>query len=155
MSINNKSLHKRNKFTPEEDKKLIELVKEYGTDNWYLISKKLPGRKSRQCRDRWTFYLDPNIKKDEWTKEEDMLLLQKQEELGPCWRKIASFFNKRTEISIKNRWNKLERKNKHEVSYNDSNMMFNLKLNIDDDLFDFPFDNSQKEFEEFDFPSYL
>ena len=32
-------MHKRNKFTPEEDKKLIELVKEYGTDNWYLISK--------------------------------------------------------------------------------------------------------------------
>jgi hypothetical protein len=34
------------------------------------------GRSGKQCRERWHNQLDPNIKKDGWTDEEDRVLMQ-------------------------------------------------------------------------------
>jgi len=50
-------------WTEEEDRKVIELVKIYGLKKWKIISSFLPGRIGKQCRERWTNHLDPNIKK--------------------------------------------------------------------------------------------
>ena len=62
------------------------------------------GRNARQCRERWKHYLSSNRGKSPWTEEEDKLLLEKMEELGPKWTKIATFFQDRTDIQIKTRW---------------------------------------------------
>ena len=36
----------------------------------------------KQCRERWHNQLDPNIKKDGWSEEEDLILLHAHTELG-------------------------------------------------------------------------
>lgn len=40
-------------WTPEEDALLQRVVEEYGAKDWNGIASNLPGRKSKQCRDRW------------------------------------------------------------------------------------------------------
>ena len=40
-------------WTPEEDARLRKVVEEYGAKDWSGIASNLPGRKSKQCRDRW------------------------------------------------------------------------------------------------------
>ena len=36
----------------------------------------------KQCRERWHNQLDPNIKKEGWSEEEDLILLHAHTELG-------------------------------------------------------------------------
>jgi hypothetical protein len=48
-------LHDR--FTPDEDDCLYQLVDEFGINNWNEIVARMPGRNWRQCRDRWKHYL--------------------------------------------------------------------------------------------------
>jgi hypothetical protein len=36
----------------QEDKKLVELVTKYGAKKWSYIASSLPGRISKQCRER-------------------------------------------------------------------------------------------------------
>ena len=101
--------HPKSKFERYEDEKLKRLVAKFGTENWNTIAHKMKDRTVRQCRERWLNYLDPNLNKSEWTDEEDKLLYQKFDELGRRWKVIASFFENRTDISVKNRWLMLER----------------------------------------------
>ncbi len=42
----------------------------------------LSGRLGKQCRERWVNYLDPNIKRDAWTDEENNILFEAQRHLG-------------------------------------------------------------------------
>lgn len=98
------------KFTPEEDQQLIKLVNQYGTDAWLTIVDKMPWRNERQVRDRWFYYLSPDLNKGPWTEDEDQLLISKVKEFGPSWVYITQFFKNRTDVQIKNRWNVLCRK---------------------------------------------
>ncbi len=94
----------KNKFTSEEDEKLVELVNSNdGEKNWASIANQMPNRSVRQCRERYQNYLSPNIKKDDWTEEEDELLLAKIGELGNKWKMIADFLGNRTGQQVKNR----------------------------------------------------
>lgn len=102
--------HPRAKFDAEEDEHLKRVVEKYGTNDWELIAIKIRGRTARQCRERWTNYLNPAIDNSEWTEEEDALLLEKHEEIGRHWKAIAEFFPNRTDIAVKNRWLMLERR---------------------------------------------
>ena len=95
---------RREKFLPEEDQKLRELVSKFGENAWEEIVKLMPGRNIRQCRERWKHYLSSDKAKVPWTPEEDQLLYEKMEEYGPKWTKIATFFNNRTDIQVKTRW---------------------------------------------------
>lgn len=103
------NLEKRVKFSQAEDQLLSKLVTQLGQKSWNLISKMLPGRTSRQCRDRWNHYLSPQINISSWTAEEDALLIEKIHEYGKQWSKIATFFPGRTGISIRNHCCKLSR----------------------------------------------
>jgi hypothetical protein len=101
----NKTLKRiRMKFQPEEDEKLRQLVAQYGTNSWELISQKMEGRNVRQCRERWSHYLCSETAKRPWTEEEDATLLKKVEEFGTKWSKIITFLNDRTDIQAKTRW---------------------------------------------------
>lgn len=94
----------RHMFTMEEDDRLCELVSQYGDKNWRVISRQMPNRTTRQCRERYRNYLSPNVKNGPWTQEEDNLLQQKYLEYGPKWATIAKFFPSRSDVNIKNRW---------------------------------------------------
>lgn len=93
----------RKTFSPEEDKNLLSLVRKYGETNWNIIAQNMPNRNSRQCRDRWRSYLRPTNLSDEWTEEEDNILLQKYSEFGSRWALIGKFLPQRSDIRIKNR----------------------------------------------------
>ena len=49
-------------FTEEEDKIIIACMNEGGL-TWMQIAERIPGRIGKQCRERWTNHLDPNLKK--------------------------------------------------------------------------------------------
>ena len=103
-------------FTSKEDQILQSLVSNFGTNDWELISQHLPGRTPRQCKERWTNYLSPNVIMKPWTSEEDEFLKSKLAEFGPKWVKISSFFPNRTDIQLKNRWFVLMRKEFKHIS---------------------------------------
>jgi hypothetical protein len=94
----------REKFLPEEDLRLKELVTKYGTVSWDVIAREMPGRNPRQCRERWKHYVSSTRPKSEWSPAEDMLLYQKMEEMGPRWTNLAQFFPGRTDLQVKSRW---------------------------------------------------
>ena len=100
------------KFTPNEDQLLFDAVMALGTSNWHAVAEKVPGRNSRQCRERWTNYVNPELVAAPWTDDEDKILLAKYEELGPKWHTIASFFATRSTNNIKNRFVTLQRRQK-------------------------------------------
>lgn len=102
--------HPKRKFTPDEDQTLRALVDELGTDDWQIIADRMPGRNMRQVRDRYENYLADNLSRDPWTPAEDMLLLEKLDEYGRMWRRIAQYFPERTDISVKSRYAQLTRK---------------------------------------------
>jgi hypothetical protein len=67
-------------------------------------------RNSRQCRERWCNYLNPELRTEAWTSEEDKLLEEKFMEFGGKWNTIAQFFNGRSDLAIRNRMQVLERR---------------------------------------------
>lgn len=81
----------------QEDEKIFELVASLGCKSWSKIAKQLPGRIGKQARERcaarrlpplppltraraaalrWHNHLNPEIRREDWTVEEDRLLVQ-------------------------------------------------------------------------------
>jgi len=95
-------------WTKEEDKKVEERVSCLG-EAWTVIAKKLPGRSGAQVRERWIHQLDPVIKRQAWTREEDKVLIEAYATLGSRWSKISGLLPGRPANHIMNRWNSVNR----------------------------------------------
>ncbi|CAH0482944.1 unnamed protein product [Peronospora belbahrii] len=93
-------------WRPDEDELLKELVAE-GRKNWGQVATRIPGRTSKQCRERWYNHLDPSIIRGEYTQEEDRMILDAQARLGNRWSAIAAMLPGRTEDAVKIRWKSL------------------------------------------------
>jgi hypothetical protein len=98
------------KFTPDEDARLLELVQEYGPKEWITVASLMQTRNPRQCRERYSNYLNPNLRHDGWTAEEDVLLEQKYQEIGPKWNSIGKAFTNRSDNALRNRWMMMNRR---------------------------------------------
>lgn len=94
---------KRTKFTKKDDEILCSLVEKYGENEWTLVAKHMTNKNSRQVRDRWKNYLNPTLNCNEWSYEEDGLLISKFNEFGPRWKKISLNFPNRSINSVRNR----------------------------------------------------
>ncbi|THU44292.1 hypothetical protein C4D60_Mb02t05870 [Musa balbisiana] len=92
-------------WTKEEDECIIKLVAKHGCKRWSIIAKSLSGRIGKQCRERWYNHLNPAIKKDAWTPEEEVTLIYAHKKYGNKWAEIAKHLHGRAENSIKNHWN--------------------------------------------------
>ncbi|KAL6853644.1 hypothetical protein ACP4OV_019673 [Aristida adscensionis] len=121
-------------WTQEEDDKIIDLVKKYGPTKWSVIARSLPGRIGKQCRERWHNHLNPEIRKDAWTPEEERALVNAHRIYGNKWAEIAKVLPGRTDNSIKNHWNSSLRKKLD--AYGTNNVLAAPKLLGSDDFKD-------------------
>eukprot|EP01060_Flectonema_neradi_P032958 TRINITY_DN5384_c6_g1_i1.p1 TRINITY_DN5384_c6_g1~~TRINITY_DN5384_c6_g1_i1.p1 ORF type:complete len:728 (+),score=181.42 TRINITY_DN5384_c6_g1_i1:73-2256(+) len=72
-----------------EDEILKVAVMKYGKNSWPRVASLLPKKTASQAKERWNSWLDPSIKKTEWTKEEEEKLLHLAKRLPCQWRTIA------------------------------------------------------------------
>lgn len=106
-----KMTKKKNRFTAEEDVRLVELVNSHGAYEWNIIAGMMKNRTAKQCRERWNMKHAPGIVAKPWTVEEDQILLAKQAEIGNKWTEIARYLPGRTDLGVKNRWNSRHKAN--------------------------------------------
>jgi hypothetical protein len=100
----------RGSWSPQEDKMIFEWVQENGVARWAELAAQLTGRIGKQCRERYFNHLDPTIKKEPWSSEEDRIVMEGVQKYGRKWVELARLLPGRTENSIKNRWNAALRK---------------------------------------------
>jgi pre-mRNA-splicing factor CDC5/CEF1 len=72
-----------------EDEILKAAVMKYGLNQWSRISSLLVRKSAKQCKARWYEWLDPSIKKTEWTRAEEEKLLHMAKLFPAQWRTIA------------------------------------------------------------------
>src|SRR6201996_7352829 len=85
---------------------LSQKVSKYGLNQWARVSSLLARKTPKQCKARWTEWLDPGIRKIEWSKEEDEKLLHLAKLMPTQWRTIAPIVG-RTATQCLERYQKL------------------------------------------------
>eukprot|EP00757_Euglenozoa_sp_SAG-D1_P007926 gene7925-2787_t len=76
-------------WTNAEDAVLQAGVMKYGKMQWDRVASLLNRKTAKQCKARWNEWLDPDIKKTAWSKDEEEKLLHLAK-IFPCqWRTIS------------------------------------------------------------------
>ncbi|KAI0344158.1 hypothetical protein BDW22DRAFT_1344257 [Trametopsis cervina] len=99
---------KKSIWTQDEDELLLRLYEKYGT-KWSVIAREIPGRTDDACSKRYREALDPFLKRDEWTPEEDQILLEAYNRMGTKWGEVGKELN-RSRLACRNRWRMLDRR---------------------------------------------
>ncbi|KAG2660695.1 myb-related protein Zm1-like [Panicum virgatum] len=96
----------RGSWTPQEDMRLVAYIQKHGHSNWRALPKQAGLlRCGKSCRLRWINYLRPDLKRGNFTVEEEETIMRLHGMLGNKWSKIAACLPGRTDNEIKNVWN--------------------------------------------------
>lgn len=106
------------KWNSIEDNILRKAILYYGPKNWQQISYCLDGRNNSQCFHRWMKGINPKIKRNKWSFEEDLTLGVALKIYGnKKWSKIANHLNGRTDIQCRERFCNILDPNLEEVEW--------------------------------------
>jgi len=107
--LNSAEEYKTGPWDESEDERLTNWISKHGARNWVKCAEEVKTRNGKQCREHWLNKLDENIKKGNWTSEDDLLILKFYKKFE-SWKKIIPIFKNRTINSIKNRFFSMLRK---------------------------------------------
>lgn len=66
-------------------------MEQFGSKNWSMIAKLVPGRSAMQCNQHWRTVFMSKVKgKGSWTPEEDAKLIERIGILGKKWAKVIN-----------------------------------------------------------------
>jgi hypothetical protein len=91
---------KTGKWTADEDRLLKEAVALHGP-KWAKVSRLVPGRTAKGCRDRYLSCVNPAIKLSEWTPEEEQTCVTAYRAYGNRWVAIQKLLPNRPWYTIK------------------------------------------------------
>ncbi|PQQ02453.1 pre-mRNA-splicing factor cef1-like [Prunus yedoensis var. nudiflora] len=82
-------------WTVVEDQDLIEVVERYGygTHRWEAVARFLGTRTRKECQSLWAEWLDPQIRRDEWSEMENTKLRELSRIMPAQWQTISQIFN--------------------------------------------------------------
>ena len=72
-----------------EDEILKAAVMKYGKQQWARVASLLNRKSAKQCKARWNEWLDPSVRKVEWSRAEDEKLLHLAKLMPAQWRTIG------------------------------------------------------------------
>ena len=107
--LNSAEEYKTGPWDESEDERLTNWISKHGAHNWVKCAEEVKTRNGKQCREHWFNKLDENIKKGNWTSEDDLLILKFYKKFE-SWKEIIPIFENRTINSIKNRFFSILRK---------------------------------------------
>lgn len=112
VQFTKEQITKKNAWIPEQDKELMKIIREFGgeTNRWSEIGKRMKNRSGKQCRERYHNHLKADIKRGDWTQEEDDSIWKLQAEFNGQWAYIAKTLTGRSASAVKNRWHLVCRK---------------------------------------------
>ncbi|XP_076937092.1 transcription factor MYB4-like [Bidens hawaiensis] len=96
---------KKGAWSEEEDNKLRDYIERYGHWNWRELPKYAGlARCGKSCRLRWMNYLRPSVKRGNFSKEEEDMIILFHQKMGNKWSAIAAQLPGRSDNEIKNPW---------------------------------------------------
>lgn len=82
-------LYKGGVWRNSDDEVLKVAVTKYGLNQWSRVASLVYRKSAKQCKARWNEWLDPSIKKVEWSREEEEKLLHLAKVFPTQWRTIS------------------------------------------------------------------